>query len=71
MNFLTQKQSAKVQQPVPRLEANQLTQSEIEVVLRLLASTSFPVKDIEILYSAIIKLQEQFKSQINDKNESQ
>lgn len=46
---------------------HQLTRAEIEVVLRLLATTNFPVKDIEMLYSALIKLQEQFKS--HDKDE--
>lgn len=56
-------QSLPVQQTVP------LTASEIELVLRLLATTNFPVKDIEVLYTALIKLQEQFKLLINDKNE--
>jgi len=45
---------------------HQLTRAEIEVVLRLLASTTFPVKDIEVLYSALIKLQEQFKEHGKD-----
>lgn len=57
-------QSQPVQQTVP------LTASEIELILRLLATTNFPVKDIEVLYNALIKLQEQFKILINDKNES-
>lgn len=56
-------QSQPVQQTVP------LTASEIELILRLLATTNFPVKDIEVLYTALIKLQEQFKILINDKNE--
>lgn len=56
-------QSQPVQQTVP------LTASEIELILRLLATTNFPVKDIEVLYNALIKLQEQFKILINDKNE--
>ena len=56
-------QSLPVQQTVP------LTASEIELVLRLLATTNFPVKDIEVLYTALLKLQEQFKLLINDKNE--
>lgn len=56
-------QSSPVQQTVP------LTASEIELVLRLLATTNFPVKDIEVLYTVLIKLQEQFKILINDKNE--
>jgi len=56
-------QSQPVQQTVP------LTASEIELILRLLSTTNFPVKDIEVLYTALIKLQEQFKILINDKNE--
>lgn len=56
-------QSQPVQQTVP------LTASEIELILRLLSTTNFPVKDIEVLYTALIKLQEQFKLLINDKNE--
>lgn len=56
-------QSPPVQQTVP------LTASEIELILRLLSTTNFPVKDIEVLYTALIKLQEQFKILINDKNE--
>ena len=63
MNLLNLKSQTK-QLPQP---ANQfdLTQTEIELILRLLQQTNFPVKDIEVLYMAILKLQEQFKSKIN------
>lgn len=63
MNLLNLKSQTK-QLPQP---ANQfdLSQNEIELVLRLLQQTTFPVKDIEVLYMAILKLQEQFKSKIN------
>lgn len=42
----------------PSLE---LTKSEIELILKLLSQTSFPVKDIETLYIALWKLQETHK----------
>ncbi len=38
-------------------EGQHLTKIEIELILKLLGTTSFPVKDIEILYNLIIKLQ--------------
>ena len=37
-----------------------LTAEEIELVLKLLGTTHFPVKDIEVLYRAIFKLQEEY-----------
>lgn len=39
----------------------QLTQTEIEIILNILKEGSFPVKNIEELYRALIKLQEQHK----------
>lgn len=60
----------KVQSQPPVQQTVPLTASEIELILRLLSTTNFPVKDIEVLYTALIKLQEQFKILINDKNES-
>lgn len=36
----------------------ELTVDEIDVIIGVLASASFPVKDIESLYKAILKLQE-------------
>lgn len=63
MNLLNLKsQTKQLPQPVNQFD---LSQNEIELVLRLLQQTTFPVKDIEVLYMAILKLQEQFKSKIN------
>lgn len=70
MNILNLKSQIK---PQPQVQNSQfdLSQAEIEVILRLLQGTTFPVRDIEILYVAIVKLQEQFKSKINaNKGES-
>lgn len=44
-----------------------LTASEIELILKLLGQTSFPVKDIETLYIALYKLQEQHKILKNER----
>jgi hypothetical protein len=49
----------------PIQEDFSLTADEIEIVLRLLATTNFPVKDIESLYKSIYKLQEQLKQKLN------
>lgn len=38
-----------------------LTKEELELILKLLGQTSFQVKDIEYLYVALYKLQEQHK----------
>lgn len=38
-----------------------LNTNELELIIRLLGQTHFPVKDIEILYIALYKLQEQHK----------
>lgn len=43
---------------------SELSPQEIELILKLLATTSFPVKDIEILYQTIFKLQELHKNGI-------
>ena len=37
----------------------QLSLTEIEVILNILKDSSFKIRDIEILYKALIKLQEQ------------
>lgn len=63
MNLLNLKSQTK-QLPQPTNQFD-LSQNEIELVLRLLQQTTFPVKDIEVLYMAILKLQDQFKSKIN------
>jgi hypothetical protein len=59
-----QKQPAEVQVRNPELD---LTQFELELILRLLAQTSFPVKEIETLYIALYKLQEQHKQLSNER----
>jgi hypothetical protein len=46
---------------------SQLTSDEIELLLKLLGETSFPVKHIEILYKALWKLQIQHESMIEQK----
>ena len=38
-----------------------LTSNEIELILKLLAQTSFPVKDIEVLYLTLFKLQKLYE----------
>lgn len=70
MNILNLK--SQIKQPA-QVQTSQfdLSAAEIEVILRLLQGTNFPVRDIETLYVAIVKLQEQFKSKINaNKSES-
>lgn len=66
MNLFSVKQQTSKQ--LAPTDLNQLTKPEIELVLRLLSTTQFPVRDIEILYTLLLKLQEQFKQ--HDKNES-
>lgn len=44
-----------------------LTREELELILKLLGQTSFQVKDIEYLYVALYKLQEQHKFLTNSK----
>ena len=48
------------------LSIYQLTPDEIKLILTLLGDTSFKVRDIEVLYIALHKLQEQYKQLIND-----
>lgn len=59
-NFHEKKQEIKKEIKVkdPSLE---LTKPEIELILRLLAQTTFQVKDIETLYIALWKLEETHK----------
>lgn len=38
----------------------ELTAEEIELILKLLSTTTFPVRDIERLYQAILKLQNEY-----------
>lgn len=44
-----------------KIDQFQLTKAEVEVVLTILKEGSFPVKRIEELYRALLKLQEQHK----------
>ena len=43
-------------------DQNKLTKEEILTILNILKESKFPVKDIEHLYKALIKLQEQYKN---------
>jgi hypothetical protein len=54
--------------PLPKVQDDsQLTPEEIELILKLLGDTLFPVKHIEILYKALWKLQIQHQNQIGNK----
>lgn len=58
LNQQDQPKKKEIQVKDPSLD---LTQPEIELVLRLLSQTTFQVKDIEVLYITLYKLQEQHK----------
>lgn len=45
-----------------------LTSKEIEIIVTLLKQTTFPVKDIESLYIALYKLQQQYQERENESN---
>lgn len=59
------------QEPVTQVQVRNpnidLDRSEIELILRLLSQTTFQVKDIETLYIALYKLQEQHKQLSNER----
>lgn len=70
MNLFSQKQAAKqingnvngnvnANSAVINQSQNDLTYEEIDLLLRLLATTNFPVKDIEVLYHTLVKLHQQ------------
>lgn len=66
MNLFTQKQAAKQingnangNPTVISQTQNDLTYEEIDLLLRILATTNFPVKDIEVLYHTLVKLHQQ------------
>jgi hypothetical protein len=63
MNLFTQKQAAKQINGNANVTVNQsqneLTYEEIDLLLRILATTNFPVKDIEVLYHTLVKLHQQ------------
>ena len=60
MNNLTQ---TKLQVKEKTNDQFQLNKAEIEIILNILKEGQFPVKNIEDLYKALIKLQEQHKNQ--------
>jgi|JI10StandDraft_1071094.scaffolds.fasta_scaffold01829_20 hypothetical protein len=43
----------------PNQNQHDLNYDEIDLILRLLATTNFPVKDIEVLYHTLVKLHQQ------------
>lgn len=49
-------------------QLSNFTRSDIELILRLLSQTTFPVKDIETLYITLYKLQELHKKLVNEEN---
>jgi hypothetical protein len=68
MNLFDAKNKTKVNgQPQNPIVSNtmDLTAQEIELIMRILATAQFPIKDIEVLYLALTKLQEQFKVKTN------
>lgn len=66
MNLFSQKQAAKqingngnANLAATSQNQNDLTYEEIDLLLRILATTNFPVKDIEVLYHTLVKLHQQ------------
>lgn len=68
MNLFSQKQAAKQingnanvngNSAITNQNQNELTYEEIDLLLRILATTNFPVKDIEVLYHTLVKLHQQ------------
>jgi hypothetical protein len=55
----TSKNVRKDDAPAPTVE---LTKAELELILRVLGTATFPVKEIEKLYTAIFKLQQIYKT---------
>ncbi len=62
MDFNLLKKQQKPQQQHTNLSQYQLSASEIETILKILQNSMFPIKDIEPLYVALYKLQEQYKT---------
>lgn len=62
----SQKKEPTVQVRNPQFD---LTLSELEIVLTLLAQCTFPVKDIQALYVALYKLQEQHQALKNERKD--
>jgi hypothetical protein len=55
---LVEKEKKKINSELGVEIKNNLTLEEVEIIIRVMGSASFPVKDIEPLYRAIYKLQE-------------
>lgn len=53
----------KQEQQKPPLSSEQLTTSEIEVLLSLIKRSTFLGEDIENLYNLVVKLQKQYTEQ--------
>lgn len=59
MGLVEKKNKTVVQQTPSNTEIkNELTLEEVDIIIRVMGSATFPVKDIEPLYRAIYKLQE-------------
>jgi hypothetical protein len=55
---LVSKARKEVTPPAPQDEVVELTKAELALIIRVLGTATFPVKDIEVLYKAIYKLQQ-------------
>jgi hypothetical protein len=58
MGLIDHKKSHKSVENARNIVENTLTLEEVDIVIRVMGSATFPVKDIEPLYRAIFKLQE-------------
>tara|TARA_B100000927_G_C16152997_1_gene344095 strand:- start:25 stop:273 length:249 start_codon:yes stop_codon:yes gene_type:complete len=65
MGFKTSNLATKAQPKVtpPKPDVNQLTGKEIEVLLKVVAESTFKGADIEPIYNLVIKLQNQYQVQ--------
>lgn len=61
MSLFSTKQSVtkQINGTQPNQNQHDLNYDEIDLILRLLATTNFPVKDIEVLYHTLVKLHQQ------------
>jgi len=66
LNLLNEPQKPRKVEIQVRDSSLDLTISELELIMTLLGQTSFRVKDIEDLYKALYKLQEQHKYLVNN-----
>ncbi len=65
MGFKSSNLATKAQPKVisPKPDVNQLTGKEIEVLLKVVAESTFKGADIEPIYNLVIKLQNQYQVQ--------